>query len=201
MDPDAQLEQAIAAAKGGDEHAIDQLLRRFHPELVRLADRKVGGALRRREAPSDVVQKTELEAYRSIGEFRGGTEPELRAWLTRILERNVLNAARANRAAKRDHRREQHCEPTPGETQLAWLTPGRGRHATASRTVLRAEAAVRLQAAVGRLPEAQRTAVTLRHLQGASLDEIVVAMDRTPAAVAGLLRRGLRSLREVLVDV
>ena len=36
----------------------------------------------------------------------------------------------------------------------------------------------------------------MHHLHGLSIAEIGQLIDRTPAAVAGLLKRGLRSLRE-----
>jgi DNA-directed RNA polymerase specialized sigma24 family protein len=66
-------------------------------------------------------------------------------------------------------------------------TPGRaaGRH----------EDAVRLARALGQLPEAQHRALVVRHRRGLSLVEVGPELDRTPAAVAGLLERGLRQLR------
>ena len=46
----------------------------------------------------------------------------------------------------------------------------------------------------------QRTAVELHHLDGYSVFEISKRMDRTKAGVAGLLRRGLKDLRERLIE-
>ena len=48
------------------------------------------------------------------------------------------------------------------------------------------------------LPEAQREALTLRYWNGWSLAQIAARMERTSAAVAGLLHRGLRELRQGL---
>jgi len=48
------------------------------------------------------------------------------------------------------------------------------------------------------LPEAQREAVVLHHLQGLPLAEVARQLGKTPAAVAGLLHRGLKRLRELL---
>jgi RNA polymerase sigma-70 factor, ECF subfamily len=40
----------------------------------------------------------------------------------------------------------------------------------------------------------------LRYYEGLSLDEISARLGRTPAAVAGLLKRGLKQLRATLLD-
>jgi RNA polymerase sigma-70 factor, ECF subfamily len=52
--------------------------------------------------------------------------------------------------------------------------------------------------ALATLPETQRKAVELHHLQGCSLDEIARNLGVTKAAVAGLLHRGLKNLRQRL---
>jgi RNA polymerase sigma-70 factor (ECF subfamily) len=48
------------------------------------------------------------------------------------------------------------------------------------------------------LPEAQREAIMLHHLQGRKLAEVAVVLGRSEAAVAGLLFRGLRTLHGLL---
>ena len=48
--------------------------------------------------------------------------------------------------------------------------------------------------------EAQREAIVLQHWHGYSLKKIAEHMDRTPVAVAGLLKRGLRRLRASMPD-
>jgi RNA polymerase sigma-70 factor, ECF subfamily len=55
---------------------------------------------------------------------------------------------------------------------------------------------VQLADALAELPEAQQEAIVLHHLHGLSTSEIGQVIDRTPVAVAGLLKRGLRALRE-----
>ena len=62
--------------------------------------------------------------------------------------------------------------------------------------MIKAEAALNLAHALDALPEQQRIAVRMRHLDGRGIDEIAAALDKTPAAVAGLVRRGLQTLRE-----
>ena len=57
---------------------------------------------------------------------------------------------------------------------------------------------LRLAAALEELPEEQRHAVELKHLTGWRLDAISQQMGRTKQSVAGLLRRGMKGLRERL---
>ncbi len=62
------------------------------------------------------------------------------------------------------------------------------------------EDGVRLAIALARLPETQREAVTLKHFEERPLMEVANLMDRSPASVASLLRRGLARLRELLAE-
>ena len=55
-----------------------------------------------------------------------------------------------------------------------------------------------LTRALAQLPEDQCQAVVLKHLQGLAVAEVAQQMGRSEAAVAGLLRRGLKGLRELL---
>src|SRR5262249_11222590 len=64
----------------------------------------------------------------------------------------------------------------------------------------RSEQLLRLAAAMEQLPQEQREALELRHLKGHTVAEIGRHMERSEASVAGLLRRGLMSLRGVLGD-
>src|SRR5262249_52359064 len=56
----------------------------------------------------------------------------------------------------------------------------------------------RLAGALSHLPEEQRLALELRHLRGWPVAAISRHMGRSSASVAGLLRRGLIRLRELL---
>jgi RNA polymerase sigma-70 factor (ECF subfamily) len=189
-----ELETLLRASRT-DPIAADQLLERYRPVLNLIAQQMIGAGLQRREDASDIVQRTSLEAYAAFEQFRGESEPEFSAWLKQILRRNVTNLVRDNRAAKRDVRREQYLDAGEDSVSVTWMQPA-GRSTTPSQCLIKAEAAVNLAEALDELPESQRDAVRMRHLEGRGLDEIAAEMNKSPAAVAGLIRRGLQTLRE-----
>jgi RNA polymerase sigma-70 factor, ECF subfamily len=187
----------LLAASRDDPDAVDRLLTLYRPVLKLIAEQVVGPGLQRREDASDIVQRTTLEAYAAFEDFHGTSEAEFSAWLKQILRRNVANLVRDNRAAKRDVRREQYFDAAERTVSVTWMQPA-GRGTTPSMKVIKAEAALNLANAIEQLPDDQQTAVRMRHLEGRGIDEIATAMEKSPAAVAGLVRRGLQSLRERL---
>lgn len=179
---------------------LNQLLSHYRPFLRLIAEQSLGASVKRREDASDIVQQTLTEAAAWIGRFTGHTELEFTAWVRQILKRNVINAARDHQAAKRDFRRETYLDgEADGSAIISWHIPTSGS-TSPSLKLIKAESALNLATAMEKLPADQCTAVTLRHLSGLSLAEMAVAMNKTPAAVAGLLRRGISQLRMDLND-
>jgi RNA polymerase sigma-70 factor, ECF subfamily len=150
--------------------------------------------------PSDIVQETLFDAHRDRDGFRGRSAGEHLAWLRRLLACNLADAARDRGRAKRDAARvrsfEEALDTSSGRLE-SWLAADQS---SPSERAERNEAVLRLAAALDRLPEDNRRALVLRHCQGLSLAEISAALGRTPQAVAGLLKRGLAELRELMPD-
>jgi RNA polymerase sigma-70 factor, ECF subfamily len=194
-DSSTELASLIRRARDGDRDALDRLCAVYRPFLRLLAQSGAGAEVNRRAETSDVVQLTELDVTQSIQDFRGTTEPEFSAWLKRIMRRNIADAVRNNRAAKRDVRKEARLEDPCGSATVSWFQPV-GSDATPSQFVMRGEAALHLALALESLPLDQRDVVRLRHIEGLKLHEIAAELHKTPGAVAGLLRRGLLTLRD-----
>ena len=72
--------------------------------------------------------------------------------------------------------------------------------ATPSEHAVRREQAVLLADALARLPDDQRRALELHHLQGFSMPEVGREMGRSLLSVTGLTYRGMKSLREFLMS-
>jgi RNA polymerase sigma-70 factor (ECF subfamily) len=178
----------------GDALPLD----RFREYLRLLARLQLRDQFRGKLDASDVVQQALLEAHRQRARFRGHTEAEMAAWLRQILAGTLADALRALGRARRDAARERSLEAALDQSSAQignWLAdPGPSPSADAQRH----EQAVQLAEALTALPEAQREALVLRYYQGCSVDDISRQLGRTPAAVAGLLKRGARQLRLLL---
>jgi RNA polymerase sigma-70 factor (ECF subfamily) len=150
--------------------------------------------------PSDIVQQTLLDAYRDRDRFRGRTEAERLAWLRRLLACNLVDAMRARGCAKRDATRERSLEAVLDASSARLKALLAADQSSPSERAGRNESVLRLVDALAKLPEANRLALVLRHCEGLPISEISNRLGRTPAAVAGLLKRGLAELRTILPD-
>jgi RNA polymerase sigma-70 factor (ECF subfamily) len=171
---------------------------RYRSYLHLLAQAHLRPRMQARLDASDLVQQTLLDAHQKQAQFRGESEGERLAWLKQILANNLADAVRGMARAKRDVNRER-----PLEHEVAgsfsrvegWLA---AVQSSPSQQTVRAEELVRLADGLATLPPAQRDAIVLHHLQGQTLAEVGRQLDKTPAAVAGLLHRGLKQLRELM---
>jgi RNA polymerase sigma-70 factor (ECF subfamily) len=176
----------------------DPGLDKFRPYLALLVHHRLDGRFRGKLDASGVVQQTLFEAHQGRQDFRGTTEAELAAWLRRILVRNLTDEVRRLGAGKRDLARERSIGDAverSASNLAGWLAQDQS---SPSQQAVRQEQLVELAEALTRLPEDQRTAVELHHLEGHSLAEVGRRMQRSKEAVAGLLFRGLKRLRELL---
>jgi RNA polymerase sigma-70 factor (ECF subfamily) len=173
-------------------------LEAYRPYLRVLARRGIRARLRSKFDSSDVVQDALLRAHERLNQFRGQTEAELKAWLRTILANSLANTINAFSAGKRDAAIEHSLDAELTHTSLRlehWLA---GSFPSPSDELLRGERMIRLSEALHRLPHDQCTVVELRYLDGCSVEEIGQQMNRSSASVAGLLRRGLTTLRTLL---
>jgi RNA polymerase sigma-70 factor (ECF subfamily) len=174
-------------------------LERFRPYLRLIARLHLPAALRGKLEPSDVVQDTLVKALRHLDQYRGRTEAELAGWLRQTLATTLANATRDWGRGKRDAGREVPLEREVHDSSARLEAVLVADQTSPSLAASRHEDLLRLAAALEALPDAQREAVTLYHLRQVPLDRIAARLDRTPAAVAGLIKRGLKQVRAALV--
>ena len=176
----------------------EQGLERYRAYLWTLARLQLDGLAAAKLDASDIVQQTLLEAHLHRDQFRGAGPEARAAWLRQILAHNIADGLKGLNRARRDIRREQSLDAGLDHSSAclgAWLASA---EPSPSEQACQHERAIRIAEALTRLPVAQREALILQHFEGRSLADIANRLQRTPAAVAGLLKRGLRQLRQEL---
>ena len=167
----------------------------YRDYLHLLARLQLDARLQGKLDPSDVVQQTLAKAHQNRDQFRGRTAAEQAAWLRRILANNLVDAARKyQRELAVEFALERGVQESSARLE-AWLA---AEQSSPSERVGHEEQLLRLAAALARLPDDQRVVVELHHLKQDAVADIARRLGKTEAAVAGLLRRGLKKLRELL---
>jgi RNA polymerase sigma-70 factor (ECF subfamily) len=147
--------------------------------------------------PSDVVQQTLVKAHQNREQFRGQTAGEQAGWLRRILANTLIDAARKF-GREIDLQQPLEQQITDSSARLdAWLAADQS---SPSEAVGRQEQLLRVARAVAQLPDDQRLVIEMHHLRDRPVAEIADELGKTEASVAGLLRRGLKRLRELLQE-
>jgi RNA polymerase sigma-70 factor (ECF subfamily) len=183
---------------GGAAFQEDRALERHRAYLYLLARSHLGPRYQAKFDASDIVQQTLLDAHCKQDQFRGSSEAERMAWLRQILAHNLADAVRGQERAKRDAARERSFDADVNDSFHrvdGWLA---AVQSSPSQRVQRDEELLVLAGALDELPNPEREAVVLHHLQGLTLAETAQQLERTPAAVAGLLHRGLKRLRKLM---
>ena len=173
-DPDAQL---LAAYAAGDPAAPRALTERFAPLAWRLAMRM----LRNPADAEDVSQEAMIRLLRMAPGWRSGAG-RVSTWFYQVT---------ANLCADRLRRRP--AAPLDAAGEIAADDPGPEARLTA------AARAAALDRALAALPERQRLAVVLRHVEGLSNAEIAGIMETGVEAVESLTARGKAALRAALL--
>jgi RNA polymerase sigma-70 factor (ECF subfamily) len=182
-------------AKGGDLNLED-----YRDYLQLWAQLHVDRPLRGKIDLSGIVQQTMLEAHEAMSQAGPQSDSHVAARLRRILANNLADEIRKLKTGKRNVIRERSLDAaleSSSSRLQSWIAADQS---SPSEPVHRQEQSVRVAAALARLPDAQREALVMRHLRGWSLSQIAEHLGRTHAAVAGLLKRGLRQLRIELRD-
>lgn len=186
---DCPVQRGIEEARNGSSSALGQVLETCRNYLLLTANQELEAAIQAKVAPSDVVQKTYLEACRDFDQFRGHTEGELLAWLRGILRHKLANVRRDFRQT--DKRRLDRERPIDNlEFSNSRLTPGAALVAKEQREIV-----VR---AMEQLPEHYRVVLQLRQQENRSFAEIGTRIGKSPEAARKIWARAVEHLKEIL---
>ncbi|RMF40911.1 MAG: sigma-70 family RNA polymerase sigma factor [Planctomycetota bacterium] len=167
----------------------------FRSYLHVLAETQLHAKLKSKVDASDIVQQTLLQAYRSRDQFRGQSSAEKAGWLRRILGNVVYALARDFSRQRRDVSREQSIQAIEASSiMLGNLLSA--ENSSPSAALHREERAAALAQAMLELTEEQRRAIILKYWENASLADIAQELGKSTEAVAGLIFRGMKRLRQ-----
>jgi RNA polymerase sigma-70 factor (ECF subfamily) len=186
----------IADLKAGSEEAFAILIAQYHQPLFSLIARSLNDPA----DAADITQEVFIKVFRSIRGFHG--DASLRTWLYRI----ALHEASNQRRWWSRHKKQEITIDTPADSDsdddsglcLSATLADRGDspfdHAAQSELRARVEAALR------QLPDAFRTVVILREIEGFAYDEISEILNVNIGTVKSRLTRGRSALRTLLVN-
>lgn len=131
----------------------------------------------------DLAHETFIELVRACRGLSGGPR-EIRAWIYRAAQRNVIDHVRYK------NRRPEDLMAEAPERRVAEKGP--------DDLAVEADEAARIQAALARLSPDQAQVLSLRFLAGLPAPEVAAVMDRNEGAVRALQHRGVAALARIL---
>lgn len=184
----------------GDREALSQLLLEHCDALVQFLERKLAAELKRRIEASDLFQETCVAAFQNIRSFEPKSDRAFAQWLNTIAENRLCDLACDLHAQKRGGEFEQAPAEVLGDTgsYLNLLEIVTAQLSTPSLIVSREEGVRELQAQLAALPADYREAISLKDLQGLSVEETAARMNRPLDEVRGLRYRGRKKLAELM---
>ena|SRR3989344_1188470 len=165
--------------RSGKTEVFVRVYDRYAKEIYRYVSFKVGST----ETTEDIVSDVFLRALEYVADAQRPLVKNLRPFLYQLA-----------RAVVSDFYRDR--KPTQQLELLEELSAD-GIHADLAGS---ASDQAGLQRALAELPDDQREAVLLKHMEGLSAAEVGKIMDRSPGAIRVLVHRGLERLREVMGD-
>ena len=182
--------ELVHELQAGSETAFDWLVTHYHAPVYNL----ILGMLGDTSDAADGTQEVFLKAFRGIRKFRHGSS--LKTWLYRIAIREALNQ---KRWFKRHLQKNVSIDAEPEEGrarfEIADLS-GTPFEQLASHEIRDA-----VRGALRQVPEAFRSAVILRDLEGLSYEEVAEVLECSVGTVKSRILRGRRALRELLEPV
>jgi RNA polymerase sigma-70 factor, ECF subfamily len=179
--------ELVHELQAGSETAFDWLVTHYHAPVYNL----ILGMLGDTSDAADGTQEVFLKAFRGIRKFRQGSS--LKTWLYRIAIREALNQ---KRWFKRHLQKNVSIDAEPEEGQARFEIAdvcGTPFEQLAAHEIQDA-----VQGALQQVPEAFRSAVILRDLEGLSYEEVAEVLECSVGTVKSRILRGRRALKEIL---
>jgi RNA polymerase sigma-70 factor (ECF subfamily) len=185
---DTPLRDDIRMARRGNRAALERVLERTQPRLLRMAEVRLGPRLRKKIRPSDVLQSAYVEVVRRIPDFAGDSDEEFVTWMGSVIENAIRDRRRYFDAAKRGGGSEV------AEVRLeAAMIQDRGQR-DPSAVLSTSEDLALLEEALANLEEPQRRVLSLVVKEGKTHREAAEILGKTEGATRVLLTRARATL-------
>lgn len=175
----------------GDREAFAVLVRRYQPVLVQIAKYYVNSI----QTAEDVTQDTWIAVLKGAERFEG--RASFKTWLFRI----VANRARSTGTREKRQIPTDPTDPVAGDrfnSEGMWKEPPVSFGDLLADAEVNATLATTVRAAIAKLPELQRSVVTLRDVEGLSTGEVASVLELSEANVRVILHRARARIREVV---
>ena len=177
--------ELLKRARGKDRHAIRLIIQRHNQRLFRIAR----SIVRNDSEAEDALQEAYCNAFANLGTFRG--EAQFGTWLARI----VMNEA-LGRLRRRGRTVELTVvEENPGLAAQIIPFPNSAPHLDPETSMAQGEIRMLLERAIDDLPDAFRTVLVARLIEGMSTEETAELLGELPETVKTRLHRGRRLLK------
>jgi RNA polymerase sigma-70 factor, ECF subfamily len=194
----------VAALRAGDEAAFRELIRMYGGGMLRVAQMYVSS----RAVAEEVVQEAWLGVLNGIDRFEGRSS--LKTWLFRIVANTAkTRGVRESRSVPFSAFAGDEGEATASPDRFLgsgerfpghWSVPPANWARLSEGSLLAAETMDVVRRAIGRLPRAQRSVLTLRDVEGLEADEVCNALDLTETNQRVLLHRARAKVRAALEE-
>ncbi|MBB5326497.1 RNA polymerase sigma-70 factor (ECF subfamily) [Edaphobacter lichenicola] len=185
----------VADLKAGSEEAFAVLIAQYHQPLYSLIARSLNDPA----DAADITQEVFIKVFRSIRGFHGGSS--LRTWLYRI----ALHEASNQRRWWSRHKKQEitidssfEADSDAENNHLSLAATLADRSDSPFDHAAQAETRERVEAALRQIPEAFRTVVILREIEGFTYEEIAEILNVNLGTVKSRLTRGRSALRIIL---
>jgi RNA polymerase sigma factor (sigma-70 family) len=187
-DPHSDVE-LVKAARDGDMHAYDQLVRRYQERVYATVYHMTSN----HEDANDLAQDTFIKAYSALKSFKG--DSSFYTWVYRIAVNKTINflKQRKNKTSLSLNDLDYNIENDP---ELVALVSDK----TPRRDIALVELQGKLNEALQKLSDVHRMVVTLHDVQGLSHEEIAQIMDCNVGTVRSRLFYARQQLQAYLSD-
>jgi RNA polymerase sigma-70 factor (ECF subfamily) len=186
-------QEIVALARGGEETAYRELVRRYERPLFSLLYRMV----RDRELAEDLAQETFVKALNAIESYR--PEFKFSSWIFKIANNAAIDHLRRRELDTLSLEGSPHAE-TPEAVEATALQIGDRQESPLDEVEAR-ELGGEIEAAIAKLRPEYRSCILLRHVEGRAYEEIAEILGLPLGTVKTYIHRARNELRRELAHL